>query len=386
MRAYEGTSFVSTTRIDEASLSGLITSPIIQSFDLSSDGKTVAVLAFAGLKVAAPLWLVVEDLTTKQVTSSRELGPSTFGFGNFSPQVLYASDQQYLVVQDLQTIRVFDSKKLTLVRTISAPASKERLFPLFALGAGNKDIFVCAFGPQQRLDLTLHATPAHLEIIDVSSGNLIGEWISEDVPQSISPDGELIAVSAWQTARPVLSLNVFDTQGKKVAELNGDFSFKKVVDESKPLGRVMGVFLDSQNVLLTSDERIDKSGHESGDSLQIVGLTGKQVQNIKPKHYASTGEIAVSRDQKTIVAIIWYLPAHVLAHEHAVLPNSSPELMIFDRGSNLNLDAKLPIHNMGLKSSGWLENRRPRVSFNGSVIAIAQNSGITILEKAASSR
>ena len=376
--ATEDGSLVSAARIEESSLRGVINDAIIQSFDLSPDGKTVAILAVAGSKVGAPLWLVIEDVSTKQVTSSRELGPSTFGSGGFSAQVLYSSDQQYLVIQDLQTIRVFDSKNLTATRTISAPSNKEGLFPLFVMGAGNKDIFVCVFGPQQKLDLTFHPTPVHLEIVDVSSGNLIGDWASEDVPQSISPNGDLIAVSSWQTLRPVLPLNVFDTQGKKIAELTGDFSFKKVTDQSKPLGRVMGLFLDTQELLLTSDERIDQSGHLSGENLEIVTITGKEAQKIKPRHYASTGEMAISRDSKTIVAISWYTPARALAQEHAVLPASSPELLVFERGTSVHMDTSLPIHGLGLKASGWLENRRPRLSLDGAVIALAQDNGITI--------
>jgi hypothetical protein len=379
--ATEGGSLVSAARIEGSSLSGVINGAVIQSFDLSPDGKTIAILAVAGSKVAAPLWLVIEDLSSKQVTASHELGPSTFGTGGFSSQVLYSSDQQYLVVQDLQTIRVFDSKNLTAIRTISAPSSTEALVPLFAMGAASKNIFVCAFGRQQKLDLTLHATPVRLEIVDVSSGTLIGDWASEDVPQSISSNGDFIAVSSWQKLRPVLPVNVFDTQGKKVAEITGDFAFKKVTDQSKPLGRVMGLFLDTQELLLTSDERVDQSGHLSGESLEIVTITGKQVQKLKPQHYASTGEMAISRDRKTTVAISWYAPARALAQEHAVLPASSPELLVFERGTSIRMDSSLPIHGLGLKASGWLENRRPRLSFDGSVIAIAQDNGITILTR-----
>jgi hypothetical protein len=119
----------------------------------------------------------------------------------------------------------------------------------------------------------------------------------------------------------------------------------------------------------------------SGDSLQLVNLTGKQIQqSIKPRHYGPTGELAVSADMKTALAVSWYVPAHSLAHE-GPLPTSTPELLVLRLGANLHLDAALPIHGYGLKASGWLENRRPRISSDGSIIAVAQDSGVTVLAR-----
>lgn len=376
-------SFTPAATIGESSLSRLISNPIIQSFDLSPDGKTVALLVAAGSKVGAPLWLAIEEIATKHVTVSHELGPSVFPAGGFSPQVLYASHQRYLIVQDLQTIRVFDSESLKSLRTISPPPGKESQTPLFVIGASNSDVFVCAFGPQQKFNPRFHTTPVRVEIADISSGELLGEWASVDVPQSISPNGDLIAVSSSQARQGILPLNVLDVRGKKVAELTGGFSFIKDADQSNPLGRVLGFFVNSQELLLTPDENIDQTGNHSGDSLQLVSITGKQVQvqqTIKPPHYGPTGEIAVSADHKSAVVISWYVPAPALAHEGA-LPASSPELLLLERAAGFQVDAALSIHGFGLKVSGWLENRRPRLSSEGSVIAIAQDSGVTVLTK-----
>lgn len=376
-------SFAPAARIDESSLSSLIGNPIIQSFDLSSDGKTVALLVVAGSKIGAPLWLVTEDIAAGRVIASHELGASVFPAGGFASQVRYASDQVHLVVQDLRTIRVFDSKSLEPLRTISPPPGKGPLVPLFVTEASNKDVFVCAFGPEQKLNPRLHTTPVQIEIVDISSGERLGEWASEDVPQSISPDGDLIAVSSLQTQRGVLPLNVFDVHGQKVAELTGGFSFKDA-DPSKPLGRVLGLFVGDRELLLTPDENVDSTGHHSGDSLQLVSVTGKQVQvqqSIKPRHYAPTGEMATSADHRTLVALSWYVPARLLARHEGPLPASSPEVLVLGRGKSLQMDAGLSIHGFGLKVSGWLENRRPRVSSDGSVLAIAQDSGVTVLTR-----
>src|SRR5437016_2791588 len=79
--AQSGISFTPTARIDESSLSGLIGNAIIWAFDLSPDGKTIALLIAAGSKVGAPLWLVKEDIAAKRVIVSRELGASVFPGG-----------------------------------------------------------------------------------------------------------------------------------------------------------------------------------------------------------------------------------------------------------------------------------------------------------------
>jgi hypothetical protein len=381
LSAQANISFTPAARIDEASLGGLISSPIILSFDLSPDGNTVALLVSSGLGKETPFLLVTQDLTTKR-TAARQLGPLTITNSNFAPQVRYASDGHYLVVQDYQTVRVLDSKTFEPLRTISAPSDKEPLIPLFVTGASNKDVFVCAFGPEQRLNPRFHTTPVQVEVVDISSGELLGRWISGDVPQSISANGDLIAVSSLQPRQGVLPLDVVDVHGQKVAELTGGFAFKEA-DPSKPLGRVLGFFMGDEELILSPDENIDHTGHHSGDTLQVVSIAGKQVrieQNIKPRQYGPQGELAVSANNRTVLTLSWYVPARFLAHEGA-LPASSPELLVFERGASIKLNAALPVHGLGLKASGWLENRRPRVSSNGSVIAIAQDNGVTVLTK-----
>jgi hypothetical protein len=377
--AQTNASYAPATRIDESTLSSIIASPSVQSFDLSPDGKTVALLVATGFKAQAPLWLVTEEIATKRFTAPRQIGHLTILNSNFSPQVRYTSDQQHLIVQDFQTIRVFDSKSFDPVRAISSPSSGTSLLPLFITGASNKDVFVCAFGSEQNLNPRFHTTAVQVEVVDVSSGAVLGEWASEDVPQSISPNGDLVAVSSSQAQQGVLPLSVVDVHGQKVTELTGGYSFKDA-DQSKPLGRVIGLFMGSQELLLAPDENVDSTGHHSGESLQLVSMTGKVEQSIKPRHFGSTGELAASADQKTALALSWYVPARALAHEGA-LPASTPEVLVLGRGASLHLDSSLPIEGLGLRGGGWLENRRPRLSSDGSVIAVAQRSGVTVFSR-----
>jgi hypothetical protein len=381
VKARSEDSLMISRRVDETSLRSLIDNPIIQSFDLAPDGKTLAILAVAGTRAAAPLWLVTEDVQKQHIVASRELGPSTFPSGGFVAQVLYTGDQQYLVVQDLQNIVVLDSTSLAQIRTISAPSQSAQT-PVFAIGAKNRDVFAFAFGVSPKFDPHIHQTPVQIKVVDVSSGDDLGNWAAEDVPQSVSPDGSLIAVSSWKNARSVIPLAVFNTKGRKMAEIAGDFSFRKVKNESSPIGRVIGLFLDSQELILSPDQNVDQSGNHSGDMLQRVKIASKQTEEtIKPHHYGPTGELAISGDLKTFVAVSWYLPASVTSDGHGVLPDSSPEILVFDHGAKTRLEITRTIRSLGLKSTGWMENRRPRLSFDGNVIAIAQDNGITVLTR-----
>ena len=165
-----------------------------------------------------------------------------------------------------RSIRVFDSKSFEPVRTISSPSSSAALLPLFITGASNKDVFACAFGSEQNLNPRFHTTAVQVEVVDISSGAVLGQWASDDVPQSISPNGDLIAVSSLQAQQGVLPLSVVDVHGQKVTELTGGYSFKDA-DQSKPLGRVIGLFMGSQELLLAPDENVDPTGHHSGESL-----------------------------------------------------------------------------------------------------------------------
>ena len=379
IRAQANTSYVPAARIDEPALSSVITSPSVESFSLSPDGRTVALLVATGFKAQAPLWLVTEEIATKRFTAPRQIGRLTILNSNFSPQVRYTSDQQYLVVQDFQTIRVFESKSFELIRTISSPSSSSSQLPLFITGASNKDVFACAFGSEQSLNPRFHTTAVQVEIVDVSSGAVLGEWASEDVPQSISPNGDLVAVSSLQGQHGVLPLSVVDVHGQKVTEFTGGYSFQGG-DRSKPLGRVIGLFMGPQELLLTPDENVDQTGRHSGESLLLVNMTSKVEQSIKPRHFGSTGELAASADQKTALALSWYVPARALAQEGA-LPASTPEVLVLGRGPTLNSESAIPIEGLGLRGSGWLENRRPQLSSDGSVIAIAQRSGVTVLSR-----
>jgi hypothetical protein len=368
-----GPKLVPVSEITDKSLNSVVNDAIVISFHLSPDGKQLAILAIAGPKLG-PLWLTIVDTKTTRVAASKELGPSTWPTSDFLHQVRYSSDQKYLVVQDLQHIRVLDAGSLETLRTISGPATMDRQMPLFIVGAGQSDIFACAFGSEQQPKYGFRPTPVQVQVVDVSSGKILGAWASEDVPQSVSPNGALIAVSSWQTPnrRGVVPLAVFDTNGRKVADLDDGFSFSKSADGSKPLGRVLGGFVSNQEILLVPDEHTDEAGRHSGETIKLVSVATQQIeQSVKPEHFAPTGKPAISNDGKTILVISFYIPPRLLAQPHGARNGGEGKLLILTRDPKLQVDSSVPIDSL---------TQEPRVSSDGSVIAIRHyNRDVTVL-------
>ena len=379
---FEPVSVIDSTK----SLKALFPQPIIMARDLSPDGKQIAYLVMADVKVGAPLWLVTLEVSTKRIVASKELGdPMWVHSLNFPHQVLYSSDQRYLVVQDYRQVRVFDTGALELSRTIPIPASSSPLIALFIAGASQSDVFVCAFGAEHQPMTGLLATPVQVEVVDVASGKILGAWASEEVPQAISPNGELIAISQWPTRNPrrVVPLAVFDRNGRKIADLDVDFSFNegfsfyKKEDPSRPLGRVIGRFVSNQEILLIPDGGHDETGHFSGESIRLVSVTGQQApQTVPVKHFGPTGNLAVSADGQTILVKSLYYPPWILAQHHGQLLGQESKLLILGRNSGrnskLHVESAMPLD---YGSDLW-------VSADGSVIAI-ESEGITVLRRSA---
>ena len=331
-----GPKFVPVSEITDKSLNTVVDHAIVTSFDLSPDGKQLAILAIAGPKLG-PLWLIIVDTSTTRVAASKELGPSAWPTSDFLHQVRYSSDQKYLVVQDLQHIRVLDGGSLETLRTLPTPAIVDRQVPLFIVGAGKSDIFVCAFGSEQQPKYGFRPTPVQVQVIDVSSGKILGAWASEDVPQAVSLNGNLIAVSSWQTPnlRRVAPLAVFDTNGRKVADLDDGFSFSKSADRSKPLGRVLGAFVSDQEVLLVPDEHIDEAGHHSSGGMKLVNIATQQSrQSVTLEHFAPTGRPTISNDGQTILVSSFYIPPGFLAQPHGALHGGEGKLLILSETPN----------------------------------------------------
>jgi hypothetical protein len=369
-------------RLDEQLVSSIVKDPHIQTFDLAPDGRILALLVESGSNVEAPLWLITEDIRTKQVVSKITLGSYAPWVAGFSRQVCFSGDQRFLVVQDLRQVRVLDAVSLGVVRTIESSSITKDAVPLFVSGAVKNDVFAIAFGSSHQAPYGLRESPAHIDFVDVSTGTRLGSFEADDVPQSVSADGKLVAISDWNKRDNPLGLSIFDATGHKLTTLNVGYSFKTQEPGGKPIGRVIGKFVSEDQILLTPDEKRDFSGHQAGDNLQLLSIpSGHLLQKISPKNYGPTGEIAVSANRQVVLVVSWHVPPRTIKRESALPASLEPELLLFKNDGNILLDAAVPIHGFGLKASGWMENRRPHVSADGSVIAIAQDDGVTILKR-----
>jgi len=370
-------------RVDESSLAQAVASPGIYAFDLSPSGQDIALLVTSGDLVDAPTWLLIANAKTAQVVRKVQIGePASYylGWSYFPPQVAFSPDQKFIVVRTGGQVKILDVETLRTVRTVEAPKVGPNV-PISICGSGKSDLFAISFGTGQRMESQFERIPVHVEVIDVSDGTRHGSWDSDDIPQSLSRDAKLAAVSDHSMSGALLKLDVIDTNsGKKLAVLDGGFKFGKP-EAGQTMGRVVGRFVSDEEILLSPDSNFDLSGHHSGNSLRVVHIPdGRTVQEMRPKELGPTGEVAVSEDGGEIVAASWYLKPDFFTHPHEPMPlGSAPELLVFSDKRDFQLSGIIKSTGGGLRVGG---SALPfRIASDGSVIAIAENHGITVFEK-----
>lgn len=369
-------------RVDENGLAQAVARPGIYAFDLSPTGRSIAVLVTSGDLADAPIWLLTVNAKTAQLLHKVQIrGPASYylEWAYFPPQVAFSADGKFIAVRAGRQVEILDVETLSTVRMIEAPKTGPKL-PISICSSGKGDLFAISFGTGQRLESHFEKIPVHVEIIDVSDGTRHGGWDSDDVPQSLSPDASLAAVSDHSIGGPLLKLDVIDTHsGQKIAVLDGGFKFERP-EANESIGRVVGTFLSDQEIVLSPDSNFDRSGHHSGDNLRVVHIPdGKLVQDLRPKEFGPTGEVAVSDGGKEIVVASWYLKSHFLTHPHEPMPvKSAPELLIFSKEREFHVTGVIKSIGGGLRIGG---SALPfRIASDGSVIAIAENHGITVFQ------
>lgn len=373
------TIFQRIERVDENSLAQEVPNPRFYAFDLSPSGRTIALLVRSGDLVNAPTWLLMVDANTGQIvrkTNAGDLTPDWKLSAYFPLQEFFTPDGKLLVVREQEQVRIMDVATLNTVRTIEAPKT---MVSVSICGSEKSDVFAISFARDWQRQSELEKLPVRVEIIDASDGTRRGGWDADDIPQSLSPDGRLAAVSDWTLGGPLLRIDVVDTSsGKKLAALDGGFKFEKQ-EAGRTMGRVVGRFLSNDEILLSPDSNFDRSGHHSGNSLRIVHIPdGKIVQELKPDRFGPTGEITTSAAGGEIVAASWYLKPSFFTHSHERLPaGSAPEFFVFAYKQEFYLEAIIKSSGGGTRVGGSVI----RVASDGSVIAVAENHGITVFKR-----
>lgn len=352
-------------------------SPSVKAFDLSPAGQTLALL-FQSFKP----YQIPTSLRTVAVNSGQSLREVKLGsedlYGDipayWPPQVLYTPDGRYLAVKALGRVTVMDAATLKTVRAIVAP---EGTVPVSICGSSASDLIAVSFAKNWKRNVEYAPVPVRVEMVDAATGVVRSSWQADDVPQSLSPDGALAAVSDHAAAGASLPLAIVATNsGKTLAVLGTKYRFRK--PRPGVNGVVVGQFLDNYRIVLGPDDGFDLSGHPSGRSLRIVDVrTGKILQEIKPHRFGPTGEIAVARGGAEIVTVSLYVPPSFYTHPHEVLPRDTvARLLIFAaRGGRFRPAGSLVPRGGGASIAG--EALPFQVSADGSAVAV----GATVYER-----
>jgi hypothetical protein len=370
-------------RVDNAMLAKTIPEPSVLAFDISPDGILLAMLVRSTSAENAQMWLVIENVKTGEIVKQEKDGLNGAILSDYAPHVRFTRDQKFLVVQDLQRVAVLETANYTVLGKIQAPAGDKLNMPVSIVGASDSDIFAISFGTGQRGPFEVGIDPVEVLIADVSRGKLISDWQASDIPQSISPTGNFVALSDWNVNDTLLGVQIVDAKtAKKVTTLKGGFTFGKTVGYTDAIGEAVGDFLSDTQILLAPNESFDSTGHYAGRSLKEAAIMpgagdGKILREFTPANYGPTGEMVVSANRQMFVASSCYFSPYAATHTMTLPAGAGCELLGFSLKQSVPVfEAKVSQH--GLEANAGGEMLRPRVSADGSVIAIAQDDGVTV--------
>ena len=364
----------------------------VQAFDISPDGSLVAVLIQSTSPHDNWLRAVIENVATGRARVDIKLNaagvrPDFQEFPWYEPHIEFSSDQRFLIVQDWQMIQILNISESRIVRTFTSTNDQLSL-PLAIHSATSNDMVLVSYGTKVPLawsnkgfnDL-VNPRRVHNELIDISTGQRQSSWDSSDIPQSLSPDGKLAAVSEWEGTTPLVEIEIVDAQtGQKLKALDSGFKFKKPWAPG-PAGRVVGKFLSNDEILLSPDEHFDRTGHRSGESLRILRVSdGKLIREIRPEHFGPIGEVAVSAARDCFAVVSWHISPGAAKRDAA--PTESPSLIVFPDPTKVQsftisqLEAR-----SGLDTNQWLDTWRPRISNKASTVAIAGDRDVIVFQR-----
>jgi hypothetical protein len=391
--ALDRASFQASARVDEKTLVSAIPNPRILAYDLSPDGTRLALFVVSSelMQFPAPSWIVLASAADSKILEKARFGIIRQPAQGYAPQVAFTGDGKLLVVEDeQQTVGVLDAATLATVRTIAPDTGSRFNVPAGIVTADNSAIVAISFGTGAPVMSYVDKWPVHTVIVDASKGEQVAAWDADDIPFSISPNAKFVAVSDRSAAGPVMGVAILDAKsGKRVVTLSGGYPSRigQYPDWKAQFStRIIAKFISDDQVVLTPDANADQSGSDSVASVKIIRITDAHViQEIGPERYGPRGELAVSADQSTFLALSVYLAPKYLKHPHSRIPSdTSPDFLVFSKREQqmfrLVNRTKLP-ELLGLRTRALFDTVGLRVSRDGSVVSVAVEYGVTILSR-----
>jgi hypothetical protein len=353
----------------------------MRAFDISPDGSLLVILcADRNTSGGTELQGVLFSIAKRKVVQRVSLGVDYPQISGYLPHILFSNDQKYVVVQTTRTVQILSADSLARIREISAPDGSFKV-PLDVHVPATADAVAITYGTGQPYTYSVEKADVYTEFVRLSSEGTMNGWLSDDKPQALSPDGSFAVLSDWRTQNSsgVLKLKIANAQtGASVATVDTGYAFGS--PPSGYPGRSVGNFMTDRELIVSPDNTRDTRGDEMSGKLKIVNWRSGAVEHeIATKGLSPTGEIAVAQNGKSFVVVSWFLDAYVAHHDVPLPPRSSPAAFIFsDQGQVVaigeHLDAK------GLSVNGAIEVLRPRLSAEGSRLAIAQDGGVKVFD------
>jgi len=291
-----------------------------------------------------------------------------------------------VILQDWQSVRIINLASHQLENTFKS-ANDSLPVPYSIQSASNTSLLLISYGVRGPVRATNFDNRTHPnvqnELVDISTGQHRSVWESADIPQSLSPNGMLAAVSDWESSNILVEVKIVDTgTGQEVKTLHSGYKFGKPWNVD-PHGRVIGKFLTDDEILLSPDEHIDRTGHQSGSGLKVFRISDeKLVREKRPSSFGSMGDVITSASRDCFAILNWHVSPGRLKRDLDPPEGSLPLLLIYPDIKNSRTLAISQLSLESLKVREYLDRAySPRLSNRATFVAIAQNGGITVFQR-----
>jgi hypothetical protein len=334
---------------------------VIDSFDLSSDGKYLALLYATqmmradGVMKSSELSVAVWDTDTRKIITHGHLSdydvPPPIRNSDphgpvFDENALYllrqesdlriSADQNFIVIMTLGKVWVLNFASGSVIYSIPPPGL-ERVAPVRIHTIGDSTLAITYQYGIDRFQVTL---------FDLPSRKPTAQWSSDVIPDSFAPDGTLAVAPdpAQCNEGGVTNVQLLDARnGKQLKSIPVHFGFRKHRNgEPSAYGTVSAAFLDDNHVAVVPSSDRNEAGVRSGSGLEIIETAnGRVVSELNPPGFGPIGVIVSSRNGAHVALESVLAKPGAIARESLHSKDFTHEVIIIGRAGDLQ--ARIPI-------------------------------------------